>query len=100
MSADGAAAAGVSDATTATTTACFIVMDAVHPYPLPLPLPRTRTFYPTSTPTSTRTPDQVQDKLKLLDYERGLLRPRGLPPLPRGDPHPQPHPHPHLRPIT
>jgi len=28
--------------------------------------------------------DAVADKLKLLDYESGLLRPRALPPLPRG----------------
>ena len=30
------------------------------------------------------TMDAVADKLKLLDYEGGLLRPRALPPLPRG----------------
>ena len=47
--ADAAAggAGGAGDATVATTTACFIVMDL------------------------------VQDKLKLLDYEIGLLRPHG-----------------------
>merc|ERR1719178_498804 len=28
--------------------------------------------------------DAVVDKLKLLDYEAGLLKPHGLPPLPRG----------------